>query len=69
MYKIRVRRHNRRPLEIKYLHIGKALGISYKEARGAMDKLVQSGRIEKFRSWTTTENGYLRKNYYRELIH
>jgi len=55
---------DRRPKELKYLHVAKACGFSYKEVRTRFDWLVKNGIIEKFHAWN--QNG-TRRNYYRFL--
>lgn len=63
------RKYNRRPLELKYLHIGKATGYTYQQVRNVMDRLVKTKIIEKFKAWEKTKSGHYRqKNYYRIII-
>lgn len=52
-----------RPIkELKYLHIAKAIGLTYKQVRSRIDKMVKSGRLDRYTTGTNyTKNG----NYYR----
>lgn len=51
-----------RPTEIKILWTAKACGLTYKQTRTRIDKLVKNKIIEKFTAWTPD---YKRVNYYR----
>jgi len=63
------RKYNRRPLELKILHIAKGTGYSYKQVRNVFDKLVKSKVIDKYHSWIKLPTGkYIQKNYYRLII-
>lgn len=53
---------DRRPKELKYLHMAKASGLTYKQARNRIDYLVKNGILEKFQAWN---KNYQRVNYYR----
>lgn len=55
-------RINRRPVELQYLHIAKALNLSYKQVRVRMDELVYAKKVIKYCCWNG-EN--YRKNYYQ----
>lgn len=62
------RKHNSRPLELRYLFIAKKLGYSYHQVRHVMDKMVASGIIEKYHTWKeVTPNNWRQKNYYRRV--
>lgn len=64
-YKLVRRKHNSRPLEMKYLWIAKATGLTYSQVWRQIDKLVEYGILEKFQSYTTerkTRNFYRLKN-------
>lgn len=52
----------RKPIELKILHIAKATGLTYKQVRSRIDKLVINGKLEVFKAWTGYNN---RINYYR----
>lgn len=45
-----------RPTEIKMAWIARRFGITYKQARVAVDKLVEDGKIEKFSYWIKNED-------------
>lgn len=53
-----------RPKELKILHIAKATGLTYKQTRDRIDKLVTHGKLERFKAWKSYNN---RVNYYRWL--
>lgn len=48
--------------ELKYLHIAKATGLTYKQVRTLMDRLVKAGLIEK---WAIYSNFNCTHNFYR----
>lgn len=63
--KLKYRKYNRRPLELKYLYIAKATRLTYKQVRRIMDKMVASKKIEKYQAW---EDKNLRRNFYRLVV-
>jgi len=56
----------RKPMDLKYLYIAKAVNLSYMQVRRAMDYLTETRIIEKWRAWETLPDGTIvKKNYYR----
>ena len=60
-YRIR----DRRPKELKILHVAKAVDMTYDQVRRRLDKYRESGIIEKFVKWTPRNDKYIQINYYR----
>lgn len=57
-------------MDLKYLWIAKAVGLSYSQVRLAMDYLTETGIVEKWQAWETQKNGRIvRKNFYRVPVH
>lgn len=56
------RKRDRRPKELIYLHMAKASGLSYKQVRTRIDKLVKNGILEKYQAWSDINK---RVNFYR----
>jgi len=52
--KLRCRKYNTRPLELKILHIAKGCGVSYGTARYTIDLMIENKIIEK---WTCKIGG------------
>lgn len=53
------------PIELKYLRIGKACKLSYKQVRLIVNKLIKEGTLEKWRKYVSkkcTQNFYRLKN-------
>ena len=56
------RKYYKRPIELKYLHIAKACGISYKQARLSVNKLIAENLLTK---WSSYPDPCTTKNFYR----
>lgn len=50
--KLNRRRYRARPMELKILWISKAVGLTYKQTRCAIDRLVVEKKIEKWLAWS-----------------
>lgn len=67
--KIDRRKYQKKPLEMRYLHVGKATGTSYKQVRRVFDMMIQEGSIEKFVKWQRDDYGrYYQINFYRRVV-
>lgn len=64
--KIKRRKHNTRPCELKYGYIGKSkkIGLTYKQVRRIMDILTKEGYLVKYKKFekNNTRNFYLLKS-------
>jgi len=67
--KIDSRKHNRRPVELRYLHVAKGTGRSYDQVRRIFYMLLEEGIIEVFVKWERNEYGrYTQVNFYRRRL-
>ena len=67
--KIDRRKHQRKPLEMRYLHVAKATGMSYDQVRRIFYILIKEGTIEAFVKWEKTNQGRYRQiNFYRRMV-
>jgi len=67
--KIDRRKHNRKPLEMRYLHVAKGTRMTYKQVRRVFDLMVLEGTIEKFVKWQKDDYGrYYQINFYRRMV-
>lgn len=60
------RKYYKRPIQLKYLMIAKACGISYKQARLCVNKLIQENLLTKWSKYPTpcdTQNFYRLKEF------
>lgn len=53
---------DQRGIELKYNWIAKHTGLTYRQVRYLMDRMVSAGVIEK---WSVWENPKCRRNFYR----
>jgi len=67
LYKLNCRRHNRRPLELKYLHIAKAKRLTYRQVREVVTELEMLGIIETFVATYPQDGTFQRRKFYRTV--
>ena len=65
-YKTNFKGHSLRkvPAEIRTLWVAKRLRISYKQARGSIDRLIKSGVVTKYTKYSKGEDKYSATCYY-----
>lgn len=63
------RRYQRRPMELKYLHIAKATQSTYKQIRRVFDIMTETKILTKYRAWERLPNQvYVKRNFYTRYM-